>query len=104
YNYSARNAESRAAAETVPAQLYQRLFGPDFIDPNKADFKPNPLVMAKKSVLSAVLEDNQAYFKKIGSADKERLDEYFTSVRQLENRLALQLQKPPHNDACLVPK
>jgi len=40
----------------------------------------------------------------IGSADRVRLDEYFTSVRQLEQQLALQLQKPPPAEACAIPK
>ena len=103
-NYSARGSSSRSAAEVSPVSLYTRLFGPEFIDPNKADFKPNPSVMARKSVLSAVLEENRSYFKKVGAADQARLDEYFTSVRELEAQLAVQLEKPPHNDACVVPK
>ncbi len=103
-NYSARGSSSKSAAEVSPISLYTRLFGPEFVDPNKADFKPNPSVMARKSVLSAVLEDNRSYFKKVGAADQARLDEYFTSVRELESQLAIQLEKPPHNDACIVPK
>ena len=102
-NYSARNTDNRGAAEISPVALYARLFGPEFVDPNKADFKPDPKVMVEKSVLSALMEENKAYIKTVGAADKARLDEYFTSIRQVEGQLALQLQKPDPNDACKVP-
>ena len=102
-NYSARGTNSRAAAEVSPVALYARLFGPDFINPNVADFKPDPAIMLQKSVLSAYTEESKTFMKSVGAADKARLDEYFTSVRQIENQLALQLEKPAKNDACVVP-
>ncbi len=102
-NYSARNTESRAQAEISPVALYTRLFGPDFVDPNAANFKPDPTIMLEKSVLSAFADDSRAFVKTLGASDKERLDEYFTSIRQLEGQMALQLQKPEPNEACRVP-
>jgi hypothetical protein len=102
-NYSARSTNSRAAAEASPEQLYARVFGAEFADPNKGDFKPDPKVMVRKSVLSAVDEQSKALIKKLGAADRQRLDEYFTGVRTLENQLELQLQKPAPNLACSVP-
>ncbi len=101
--YSARSTDSRGNAEVSPVSLYARIFGPEFVDPNKADFKPDPRVMLEKSVLSGVAEQSKDYVKTLGAADKARLDEYFTSVRQVENQLALQLEKPAANDACRVP-
>ncbi len=102
-NYSARGTNSHGAAETSPISLYARIFGPEFVDPNKADFKPDPKIMLKKSVLSAFTEESQAFTKSLGASDKARLDEYFTAIRQVETQLALQLQKPPPNESCLVP-
>jgi hypothetical protein len=102
-NYSARSSTSRAGAEGSPTALYIRVFGPDFVDPNKADFKPNPKVMIRQSVLSAVSDQSKAFAATLGTEDRARLDEYFTSVRQLENSIALQLQAPPPNEACVVP-
>jgi hypothetical protein len=102
-NYSARGTDSRGNAETSAVALYRRLFGPEFVDPNKTDFAPDPKVMLEKSVLSGVTEQSKAYVKTLGAADKARLDEYFTSVRQVENQLALQLERPPRNEACRVP-
>jgi len=102
-NYSARNTNSRAAIEVSPLAVYQRLFGPGFIDPNKKQFTPDPAVMVRHSVLSAFMEQSKSYMKTIGTADRARLDEYFTSIRQVENQLALQLKEPPPNMACSVP-
>jgi len=102
-SYSARNTASPNAAEADPVALYTRIFGPDFADPNKADFKPDPRIMARQSVLSAVQEDSQDFVKGLGRADRARMEEYFTSIRQLENQLALQLEKPAPNEACAVP-
>ena len=83
--------------------LYVRIFGPDFADPNKADFKPNPATMVRRSVLSGVKEQSDQFVRDLGTADKIRMDEYFTSVRQLEQQIDLQLQKPAPLEACAIP-
>jgi len=101
---SARSTGSRNAAETSPVALYARVFGPEFADPNKAEFKPDPEIMLRKSVLSGVEKDSKRLMKTLGSADRARLDEYFTSLRELEQQLSLQLQKPAPNEACTVPQ
>jgi hypothetical protein len=90
-------------AEDSAAALYGRLFGPEFRDPNAANFKPDPMVAARKSVLSAVGEQRKAFEGQVGAADRMRLDEYFTSLRQVENQLALQLQAPPPMPQCKIP-
>jgi len=102
--FTARNTHSRNAAEVSPLALYTRIFGPEFADPNNADFKPDPDLMLQKSVLSGISDQRQTFEKKLGAADKARMDEYFTSIRALENQLALQQQKPAAADACQVVK
>ena len=74
--------------------LYQRIFGEGFQDPNAKTFTPDTQTMVKKSVLSTVAEDRQRVMRMVGADDRRRLDEYFTSIRQLEEQLALQLQPP----------
>jgi hypothetical protein len=101
---SRRSASVRNASETSPAALYTRLFGPEFRDPNAADFKPDPKVMLRKSVLSAVADSRNSLVSDLGAADKVRLDEYFTSLRELEQRVDLQLQKPEPLQACTLPE
>jgi hypothetical protein len=102
-SYTARNTGTRNSAEVDPAVLYVRVFGPDFADPNKADFKPNPATMVRRSVLSGVKEQSDQFVRDLGTADKIRMDEYFTSVRQLEQQIDLQLQKPAPLEACAIP-
>jgi len=102
-SYSFRNADAVNPAEATPITLYQKVFGADFQDPNSSDFTPNPRIMVRKSVLSGIKEERDDLLKRIGAADRERLDQYFTSVRQLEQRLEMQLQKPPPAPNCKVP-
>ena len=89
--------------ETSAARLYQRIFGDGFVDPNAATFTPDPTIMAHKSVLSAVKEQRQQLDKMLGAADRARVDQYFTAVRQVEGQLAIQLQKPEPLVACKIP-
>jgi hypothetical protein len=103
HTYSRRNASTSNPSETSPLAFYTRVFGPEFQDPNAASFTPDPNIMLRRSVLSAVAEHRAALLRDVGQADKARLDQYFTSVRQLEQQLELQLQKPPPAESCAVP-
>jgi hypothetical protein len=102
-SYTFRNATSRNAADVSPLAFYQRVFGAGFVDPNQADFSPDPSVMVRDSVLSAVHEESRDFAKTLGAADRARMDEYFTSIRQLEQQLDLQMQRPDVSKACQIP-
>jgi hypothetical protein len=93
-SYSYRGAGSSNPSEVSPLALYQRIFGEGFQDPNAATFTPDPSTMVRKSVLSAVAEDRQRLMRTVGADDRRRLDEYFDSIRHLEDQLSLQLQPP----------
>ncbi|GGB87356.1 hypothetical protein GCM10011494_02130 [Novosphingobium endophyticum] len=93
-SYSYHAAGSPNPSETSPLTLYRRLFGEGFQDPNAAIFTPDTRTMAQKSVLSAVSEDRQKLMRTVGASDRQRLDEYFTSLRQIEQQLALRLEPP----------
>ena len=102
-SYSFRDGRSMNSATPNAVEFYRKIFGADFNDPNKADFKPDPRIMVRRSVLSGVTEQRRALESSVGAADRARLDQYFTSVREMEGKLALQLQKPPPAEACVVP-
>ncbi len=102
-SFSRRSGSVTNPSEPSPAALYARLFGPDFRDPNSAEFKPDPMVMARQSVLSAVKDQRHDLEKNLGASGRARLDEYFTSVRQFEQQLTLQLEKPAPIEACSIP-
>lgn len=102
-SYSQRSGTSKNPSEGSPLALYSRIFGSDFKDPNAAEFTPDPHAMARQSVLSAVTDHVRDVIKRVGHADKARLDEYFTSIRQIEQQLALELEKPAPLEACSLP-
>ncbi|MDB5819221.1 MAG: hypothetical protein JWQ11_2861 [Rhizobacter sp.] len=102
-SYSFRSGDAVNPPEISAVELYQKLFGVEFQDPNSPNFTPDPRLMVRKSVLSGVGEQRADFEKGLGAADKARLDQYYTSVRELESRLELQLQKPPAAPDCKLP-
>ncbi len=103
-SWSRRSGTSINPSEGSPVALYKRIFGPEFRDPNAAEFTPDPLVMARRSVLSAVSDQRATLMAQVGTGDRARLDEFFTSIREIESQLELELQKPTPMLACTVPK
>lgn len=93
-SYSSLGGANINLPETSPSGLYTRLFGPGFYDASKGDWKPDPHVMMQQSVLSVVAEDRKRLMQSVGSNDKARLEQYFSSVRELENTMAVELQRP----------
>ncbi len=99
---SQRSSSAVNPSETSPAALYQRIFGPGFVDPNAAEFTPDPTVMARRSVLSLVADDRIKLMRDVGAADRARLDEYFTSIRQIEQQLEIELHRPAPLETCVI--
>jgi hypothetical protein len=64
--------------EQIPHNLFDRLFG----------VKDESWVDRKKSVLDAVMTDVADLEPALGQADRQRLDEHLTSVRDLERAIA----------------
>jgi hypothetical protein len=103
-SYSMRAGSTVNPSEVDPVNLYRRMFGAEFKDPNAAEFKPDPAIMLRRSALSAIKDDREALMRTVGAADRARVDEYFTSLRQMEQQLAQLLEKPAPAEACVVPK
>jgi hypothetical protein len=93
-SYSSLGGNNINPPEVSPLGLYTRLFGPGFQDPSKGEWKPDPEAMLQKSVLSVVADDRRALWKNVGAGDRERLDQYFTSVREFEKTLDVELHRP----------
>ena len=100
---SGRGGGSLNPAESSPLDFYDRLYGAEFVDPNSGKFSPNPATMARQSVLSAVSEQRKAFEARLGANDRQRVDQYFTALRQTEQQLALQCEKPEPLAACTIP-
>ena len=103
HSNSLRDVSSVNPAEPSALGLYTRIFGPGFADPNAANFTPDPSVLLRQSALSVVSEDRKRFERQLGAADRARLEQYFTSLRQLEQQLELQTHKPPPLAACSTP-
>jgi len=101
-SFSYEGGNSVNQPEWSPLRFYNRLFGDDFQHPNAKTFAPDPSVLVRKSALSAVREDARKLEKSLGAEDRQRLDQYFTGLRDLENRFDLQLTKPDPREACVV--
>ena len=103
-SFSYENGNSVNTPEWSPLRMYQRLFGAEFHDPNAADFKADPRILVRKSVLSGVMDETRALQRQLGSEDKARLEQYFTGLRDLERRFDLRLTKPEPIAGCRMPK
>ena len=94
-SYSSLGGANTNPPETSPLGLYTRLFGPGFQDPSKGDWKPDPQVMLQQSALSVVAEDRKRFYgQDLSASDKARMDQYFTSVRELEQSMEAALKRP----------
>ncbi|MEM1441797.1 MAG: DUF1552 domain-containing protein [Verrucomicrobiota bacterium] len=77
-----------------PSVLYRKLFAsPD--DKARSDY----LLSSGVSALDRVLEDANRLKGKVSVRDQEKLDEYFTSVRELEKRMEKQREKSRQSDS-----
>lgn len=71
-------------AEDSPAALFQKMF----VNGTEKEISQRVEQLRQRgSILDAVTEDTRAFSRRLGSSDKARLDQYFTSVRELEERL-----------------
>ena len=73
-------------AERSPAQVFKALFVAG--DAQDVERQVANLRIGR-SILDAVSERAAALQKQLGSADRDRLDQYFTSVREVEKRLLI---------------
>lgn len=80
-----RGESTPNAHEVDPRAVFERLFGNS--DPNETAESRIRRQSMKRSVLDFVLEDANKLKKQLGNKDKNKLDEYFTGVRSIEDRL-----------------
>jgi len=71
---------------TGPAELFDRLFVEDSQDRRGRRHQENRL---QASILDTVLADANRLSQRVNREDKAKLDEYFTSIRDVEKRLEL---------------
>ncbi len=75
---------SMIPAERDPVKLYTRLF---VNDTPAEQFRQAELIRGGLSVMDVVGPEAKALMKEVGAGDRDKLDAWFTSVRDLEQRL-----------------
>ncbi|MEM9942306.1 MAG: DUF1552 domain-containing protein [Planctomycetota bacterium] len=76
---------SMIPAENSPAKLFQQLF---ITDSRKAREKQVARVRQGRSIMDLVNEDVKRLERELGAGDRQHLEAYFSSVRDLEQRMA----------------
>jgi Protein of unknown function (DUF1552) len=84
-NLSWRSETTPVAKEINPRLVFDRLFGSSFgrtdgADPARGDRRT-------KSILDFVRDEARQLNESLGASDRRKLDEYFTGVRELEQRV-----------------
>ena len=80
YNLSWATPTKPIPAEQNPRAVFERLFGA----PGEASAARREL---RRSVLDSVLEDARSLDRNLTAADREKLDQYLTSIRDVERRV-----------------
>jgi hypothetical protein len=85
YNLAWRSATQPLSPEPNPRMVFERLFG----DGPRADREANlkRRQQENRSILDFVLEDASAVSRKLNGRDREKLDQYLSSVREIEERI-----------------
>jgi hypothetical protein len=83
-NISWRSESLPMAKEVNPQRAFQRLFGSG----NSSGSNDERAAVMQRSILDFVADQRQQLERISGVEDQRKLEEYFTSVREIENRLA----------------
>jgi len=85
FNLSWKNETTPMAPEMDPRLVFERLFGMGASGGRPQDARRRRIL--HKSVIDTVLDDARTLQGKVTAADKAKLDEYFTAVRDIEQRI-----------------
>jgi hypothetical protein len=85
-----KNATTPMAKEINPRLVFERLFGNSLPGLNQTRRS-----RVRQSVLDAVSEQAAELKHRLGQTDQQKLDQYFTSVREIEQRITRAAKTPP---------
>ena len=87
YNLSWRSATQPNPAERNPRLAFERMFG-SAATADDAGVSKERRLAERSSILDFVRADAKQLQGRLGRSDQQKLDEYFTSVREIERRIA----------------
>jgi Protein of unknown function (DUF1552) len=85
YNLAWRSPNTPVAPEPNPRLLFERLFGSGAHGERHEGLKKRQA--QQRSILDFVLDDARSLERQMTQRDKQKLDEYLTSVREIEKRI-----------------
>ena len=71
--------------ESNPRLVFERLFGGGLGKDRAAGMRHR--LASQKSILDFIADDAKAMHRRLGRNDQQKLDEYLTGVRELEQRV-----------------
>lgn len=84
YNFSWQNERTPMPPQVNPREVFKQLFGAS--DPRELELMEQRMAR-QRSVLDTLLNDAKQLNRKVNQSDRDKLDEYFTSLRTVERRL-----------------
>src|SRR5215213_529859 len=85
YNLSWRSPTTPLSPEPNPRLVFERLFGAGAPGERRENFQRRQ--QQQQSLLDFVLDDARALQRQLASRDRQKLDGYLTSVREIERRI-----------------
>jgi hypothetical protein len=92
YNLAWQSANQPLAPEHNPQFAFERLFGDGPRNERVANLKRREY--EQHSILDYVMEDAKSLNSRLDGRDKQKLDQYLTSVREIEQRIAIAKSMP----------
>jgi hypothetical protein len=86
YNVSWKTETQPLPPISDPRNLFERLFGSDVVEPPEAHARR---LMMRRSILDQVIGDTHKLESTLGGSDRRKLDEYLTSIREIEQQVQL---------------
>lgn len=87
-----KDPETPLAVDVNPRSVFERLFGT--MDPSLDAATRTRRALYKKSILDLTRENTQSLVGTLGAADRRKMDEYLTSIREVETRIAKSENEP----------
>lgn len=88
-----RSESTPLPPETNPRLLFERLFG-DF-DPSVSAETRVRRAQYRKSILDSAHDETHRLLRQVGPSDRRKLDEYLTTIRELEKRIEQAEKRTP---------
>jgi Protein of unknown function (DUF1552) len=103
HTVSHNGPNSRNNPEFDPRAVFERLFVEGFEPPadDAGAEAAAKLARSKKSVLDSILEDGKRLQSRLGTTDRNRLEQHLEAIRAVERRL--QTDSTPTTPACVTP-